>query len=50
MEEMLELVIVEESPACLACGSPRMDWTADGWRCQDCGAFEYVTVAERRVA
>jgi hypothetical protein len=45
-----ETETVQEAPACLSCGSPRMDWTEAGWKCQDCGAVELVSVEQRKVA
>jgi tRNA(Ile2) C34 agmatinyltransferase TiaS len=39
---------VEKAPACLGCGSQRMDWTGSGWKCQECGAVE--PVESRKVA
>jgi hypothetical protein len=39
-------------PACLSCGSPRVDWldTLALYHCQDCGAEEERTVQARRAA
>jgi len=33
---------VEVPSFCLSCGSPRLDWTGWGWKCQDCGVLEEV--------
>ena len=37
---------VEEAPACLGCGSQRMDWTENGWKCQECGETDGVEMPE----
>jgi hypothetical protein len=39
-------------PACLSCGSPRVDWVEAPamYRCQDCGAKEEHAARTRRAA
>lgn len=44
----IEIGPVEEAPFCLSCGSERMDWTGEGWKCQECGAVEQIE--SRKVA
>jgi tRNA(Ile2) C34 agmatinyltransferase TiaS len=44
----IETGTVQEAPACLGCGSQRMDWTGSGWKCQECGAVERIE--SRKVA
>ena len=42
----IETGTVEEAPACLDCGSQRMDWTGSGWKCQECGQTENIEMSE----
>jgi hypothetical protein len=31
---------------CLSCGNLRLDWIETGWRCQECGVSEEISMAE----